>query len=47
MWEALSFGMKMLAMIILFSILGLAFGAGLVKMANKRSREREKGGQDQ
>lgn len=41
MWEALSFGMKMVAMIILFTFIGLAFGAGMVKMANKKARERK------
>lgn len=42
MWEALSFGMKMIALVILFTFLGLAFGAGMVKMANKKSRERKR-----
>lgn len=46
MWEALSFGMKMVAMILLFTLIALAFGAGLVKMANKKARERKRRGSD-
>jgi len=41
MWEALSVGLKMLALIVMFTFLGLAFGAGLVKMRNKKQRQRE------
>ncbi|BBD08662.1 hypothetical protein [Desulfovibrio ferrophilus] len=41
MWEALTVGMKMLALIVMFTFLALAFGAGIVKMQNKKHRERE------
>ncbi|MBU1002077.1 MAG: hypothetical protein KKE73_06105 [Proteobacteria bacterium] len=40
MWEALSVGLKMLALIVMFTFIGLAFGAGIVKMQNKKRRER-------
>lgn len=45
MWEALSFGLKMLALIVMFTFIALAFGAGMVKMANKKKRERESRGE--
>lgn len=40
MWESLSFLMKALALAIIFSLLALGAGVGIIRASNRRSRRK-------
>jgi|GEM_PF-4361110 hypothetical protein len=44
MWESLSFILKAAALTLIFSLLALGAGVGLVRSANRRARRRDQGG---
>jgi uncharacterized membrane protein len=44
MWESLSFILKAAAMALIFTLLALGAGVGIVRAANRRARRRAEGG---
>lgn len=44
MWESLSFLLKAAAMTVIFTLLALGAGVGIVRAANRRARQRRQGG---